>query len=216
MDSDEMEKRIDELINQLSSLKLVAGDNISLTQSQEGLTISAVASGFTSKLKRWLLRFHDNIGKPKLIPGHNIHFEEGPSQITINADVPAQRNVAKAPIQNADDYPFKMEIKSDGTLLVHGYNEDAKRYFRNYVTLGLTRLEVAEQSFDSIGSDTWIYLEITHSGSYSAELKSDTSFPDQTATKYVIPIAFVKTKDGKASEICQMQYGPIEGSGRIF
>ena len=217
MDScEQLEAALKEIQEALSKPAFLPGENIALTQSQDGLTISATAPGFTSKLKRWLLKIRDNEGKPELIPGHNIHFERGPSQITINADVPAQRNVAKTPIQNADDYSFKTEIKSDGSILVHGYNEDAKRYFKNFVTLGLTRLEVAEKSFESIASDSWIYLEITHSGSYMAELKSDTNFPDQTATKYVIPIAFVKTKDGKPSEVCQMQYGPVEGSGRIF
>ena len=217
MDSSDLQTRIGQLAAGVSKLKLLAGQNISLSQQEEGLTVSASAPAFSERFKRWLLQVNDSLGKPEIVAGRGIIIERGPDSITISAEKQAQSAGSKSMTSAAADHPFKCEIQADGSALVKGWNETAKRYFRNYVTLGLTRLEIAEKTFSAISADSWIYLEASVSGgSYSAELKSATTLPAGENGKYIVAIAFVKTKDGKASEAFQMQHGPIEGSGRIF
>jgi hypothetical protein len=177
----------------------------------------STSAPMTPKFKRWLMRAHRKLEDIKTInAGRNVKIESGPTSITIHAEVPQAPSVARSPMTVAEDYPFKAKLTSDGGVVILGYNNDEGRYFKNFVTLGLTRLEVAEKTFAAISSDTWIYLEITYSSGYNVELKSSSTLPEQTATVYIIPIAFIKTADGKPSKAVQIQYGVIEGAGRIF
>jgi len=152
--------------------------------------------------------------KPSVLEGRGITLERGAGGVALSANAESQT----APIAAAaSQFPFKTAISSDGAgVAVLGYNADKKRYFRNYVTLGMTRLEVAETSFSSISADAWIYLSISYGTEYKAELKSAASLPEQSSSAYIVPIAFVRAENGKPAGVVQAQYGPVEGSGRIF
>ncbi|OGV58204.1 MAG: hypothetical protein A2X49_03305 [Lentisphaerae bacterium GWF2_52_8] len=113
--------------------------------------------------------------------------------------------------------PFKVRKKDSTSVTVLGYDEEKSRYARNYVTLGLTRIEVDETDIEGISTDSWIYLDISWGGSaYGIALSKAASIPEQSNTHYYIPLAFVKTTEGAVSGITQVQFGPVEGSGRVF
>lgn len=112
--------------------------------------------------------------------------------------------------------PFKCVMKDATTVTVQGYNYDEERYFVNYVILGDSRISISEADVEGITLNSYIYLDITYSSGYSAAIASAESLPLSSSTHYYIPLAFVICIDEEISSITQMQFGIIEGAGRIF
>jgi len=215
-----IDETLQAIARRLNSFNLAQGKNITLNETQSGVEISANAlGGFGAKLKRWILGANDKLKEIKrLRAGRNVTFEEGPSEIVIHAAAQQAVN-AKASIPSEQAHPFKTVLDGDGGATVLGYNPDERRYFRNYATLGLTRLELPETALGAIASDCWTYVKISYStsaSSYQAEITTESELPQETNSAYIVPIAFIKSTDGKPSEVQQVQHGPIEGAGRIF
>ncbi len=150
--------------------------------------------------------------KPALLEGRGISIERGAGGAFLSASAESAPAAARA---QALQFPFKTVVSGEASVTVLGYNAEEKRFFRNYVTLGQTRLELAETELET-ASDSWVYLEVSYDEGYAAELKAAGSLPEQSSDRYIVPIAFVKTSDGKASSVQQLQLGYVEGSGRIF
>jgi hypothetical protein len=110
--------------------------------------------------------------------------------------------------------PFAVVAKDGTTVTILGSNSEKNRLWSNTITLGLSKLELPEQDL-SISSTGHVYLEIRYSSSYAAEAKAGV-MPEQSDTKYYIPLAYVVVKDGAISSITQLQFGQVEGCGRIL
>lgn len=153
--------------------------------------------------------------RPAIFEGKGVKVEGTASGVNLSAAAEMQSESVRAA---GTSFPFKVvKGEASGTVLVMGCNADAGRLFKDTVTLGLSTHEVPETIVENISSDCWIYLNITYSGdAYSLELKKSSELPGQSVTEYNIPIAFVKASGGVVGKIGQMQYGPIQGAGRIF
>jgi hypothetical protein len=101
-----------------------------------------------------------------------------------------------------------------GSVTICGANSDAGRPTPATVTLGTTVSTFAEASL-AVSATGYVYLEITYSSSYAITAKSGASMT-QDDTHYCVPLAYVVLKDGKISSIQQLQFGQVEGAGRIF
>lgn len=218
MNSEDLKKSLDEIKAALSKISLISGENIVLTQTQEGLAISAKGL-LSSKFKRWLLYAYDKLNQPpELRAGENILITREDSALRIHALVQAQSGAKASLPQSEASYPFKAtKGTEEGSLLIMGHNEEKGRSFKSLVTLGLAVLEVPETTITGISSNCYVYLSITStSDTYQLVFKKKESLPEQSNSEYNIPIAYVETKDGAISKISQLQYGPIQGAGRIF
>lgn len=165
----------------------------------------------------WMEKISSELGeRPAIFEGKGVKIENGAAGASISAA--ATETQAAAQPASSQAFPFKAAKGADAnSVLIMGNNESKGRGFSNLVTLGLSVFEVPETTIGEISSDSWIYLCITHSGgSYGLELKTASSLPEQSVSEYNIPIAFVHTKDGEIAKISQLQYGPIQGAGRIF
>lgn len=134
----------------------------------------------------------------------------------------AKRTISQTPATAQAGYsgPFAVvqSTSDDGDeiLKLLGYNSEEKRYFHNYIDIGLeSRLEVEEQVI-GLSMEGWIYLKITYDSAFKVELKKGEDFPVQTNTELYIRIAYVKIKDDKIESITQYQYGGINLFGRVI
>jgi hypothetical protein len=113
--------------------------------------------------------------------------------------------------------PFAVVIKDPTTITIQGYNVDKGRFFRNYIILATNAyLEVNEQNISGISSNACLYVDITYSPGYAAAVTFASSLPAQASDHYYIPIAFINASGGLITDIIQIQYGIMQGSGRIF
>ncbi len=87
----------------------------------------------------------------------------------------------------------------------------------NQVILGLATRTVEQTELNGLGASYYVFLDITWTGTeYQMLISTETSLPAQSATHYVIPIAYVEIKDSAVASITQLQYGSVQGSGRVF
>jgi hypothetical protein len=147
------------------------------------------------------------------LEGRGIKIERTVGGARINVKTLAKNTTVS---NGAYDGPFKISKSGSNSVLVEGYNTEAGRYFRNYLVLGTQRLEVAETELSDIAADCWIYLNVQYSGAYSASIAKAEAMPAQSSGNYYVALGFVKISDSKISEITQVQFGTVEGAGRIF
>ena len=117
------------------------------------------------------------------------------------------------------DGPFAVvnsSTESTQQITVYSQNAEEGRPAAATVTLGTTVKTFAETTL-SVSASGYVYLKITYSGSaYIVETASAASMPAQAATEYYVPLAYVTVTDGAISDIQQLQFGQVEGAGRIL
>ena len=111
----------------------------------------------------------------------------------------------------SSDYsgPFAVVKKDDTTVTVYGYNATAKRYFYNYVDIGIETPIIVAETDKTISSSAWVYLKIAYSSTYTITIETASTFPAQTNTELYIRLASVAVESSKISEIIQYHYGNV-------
>lgn len=112
------------------------------------------------------------------------------------------------------DGPFAVVAETGASVTIYGANAQAGRPAPATVTLGTTVSTFADKTL-SVSATGYVYLEITYSSSYTITAKSGATMT-QDDTHYCVPLAYVVLNDGKISSIQQLQFGQVEGAGRIF
>jgi hypothetical protein len=212
---EKLEAKLEEALPLLARPALSAGENISLLESSDGLSISA-GNSLPAKFKRWILAADEKLQGRQLLAGDNVRIEYAPDSVRIHAGgfEGLKRGVGAGGGQI--DHPFKVELAGP-EIVVHGRNAAEGRLFMNLVGLGQERLEAPESRLPSVAEDSWVFLEITQEdGEYSLQFKCSASLPEQSNGTYIVPIAFVKTEDGKPSGVGQLQFGQVDAPSRIL
>jgi len=84
------------------------------------------------------------------------------------------------------------------------------------IILGLTTLPFNEDDL-TISADGYVYFDIVWGGTaYTTTAANGIALPAQTNTHYYVPLAEVSYVDLKVTSIIQIQYGAIQGAGRVF
>ena len=115
--------------------------------------------------------------------------------------------------------PFQVKKKNDTEVTIRGYNLSEGRLFRNWAILGLTTVEFNEGDL-TISGEGYACAKITYSSpNYvtAYEFVTTANFATiQSATAYYVPLAFITWESSAIKKIYQLQYGIIEGAGRLF
>lgn len=205
----------EEIVNEISAIKAellriraLPGENITLAETESGTLIN---SSVPDSLNESFSALEERLDSLTISGGRGIEIERRPSSYIISLSTVNQ--TAQSASQSASyNGPFKVVRTGEGSFRINGYNPEKKRFFRNYAILGLGTYEIPESILDNVGSESWIYLEITYSGTqYVFEFKSAYSIPVQTNERYIIPVAYVKS-----GGVIQILHGIIDGNGRIF
>lgn len=208
MTFEEIVNEIAEIKSELLRIRTLPGDNITVSETESGTLIN---SSFPETFNESLESLEERLDSLNISGGRGIEVERRPSSYIIS--LATLNQTAQESSQSASyNGPFKVVKTDEGSFRINGYNAEKKRFFRNYAILGLGTYEVPESILDNIGSESWIYLEITYSeNQYVFEFKSAYLIPTQTNERYIVPIAYVKN-----GAVIQILHGIIEGSGRIF
>lgn len=214
-----------EKLEKLSEFKLIAGENISLSATESGIIIAAKDLELPVELRRWLIESDSRLSLISTVrTGRGLIYEDSPgeSRISVLNDVLPQETFKLNGTGTATerDFPFKVIQLADSpegyfAAKMLGYNENEKRYFRNYVFAGLESVKIVDEIVFQFNTSSWIYLEITYNGGLWAVAKCANTLPEQTSTYYRVPIAYLHVEDGTLI-ITQLHYGNVEVTGRII
>ncbi len=213
-----------ERLEKLSRLRLLAGENIRITENEEdAILISAPEQELPEKLKQWLLEADERLRQiPVISAGEGLILEEaGPERRLRCSPENIREETPATVIQSRSEtevHPFK--VVQEGTdesnqclIRVLGYNAEAERFFRNYVFAGCENaLEIPECTF-SISASSWIYVKVRWNGEYIATVECNAQLPKQSPELYIVPIAYLHLAE--SLKITQLHFGNVEICGRI-
>ncbi len=213
-----------EKLEKLSKLQLLAGENIRITENEDGgILISSPGQELPEKLKQWLLDADERLREiPVIRTGEGLILEEVGSERHLRCS--SGKIMEESPatvVQGAGEtevHPFKVvqEGKNENNqwlIRVLGYNAEAERFFRNYVFAGCEdALEIAECTF-LISASSWIYVKVRWDGEYIATMECNAQLPEQRSELYLVPIAYLHLAENL--KITQLHFGNVEICGRI-
>lgn len=164
------------------------------------------------KIRSWLNDLRDyTISLPSRGDGKTIRVNAG----TISA-VP-QPTPTSGGVSGGGEYngAFKVEKLTDTSVKIRGYEGGWK--IRNYIVLGLSRIEFAATTLSNITSSCYVYITITYSNnSYSCTAGSSVNLPSQDNSHIYHPLAFVTCSNNAIVKITQLQYGIIHYPARFL
>lgn len=116
------------------------------------------------------------------------------------------------------DGPYRAVRVDDDTIRVLGYNEDSSRYLKNYVIIGTSIEEIAEEDIAISGNEGHVVLQVdydpdTDQYTYSYSVSHGNTLATLDAS-IIFPIAKFQKIDGILSSIIQLQHGNIHYPAR--
>lgn len=213
-------------VEKLAEIKVIAGENIRISETESGFLISAKEQELPEKLRQWLLETDIRLKDiPAIQAGRGIILEKAENECRISAlhdFIPPVLSRAGRAAASENDFPFKVvqsavpaEHPGQYAVTVLGYNEMEKRFFHNYLYAGTADVMIINEKMFFLNMSSWIFLEVgTSSGKYTANLKCAELLPPQSNTSYIVPIAYLHVS-GSSLAITQLHYGNIEVTGRL-
>jgi len=216
-----------ERMEHLADFKLIAGANISITDTGEGVLVEAKPQILPERLRQWLLEADQKLSMIRpLVQGNAVQIEDNSLEYKLSAEKAGSDfiNDENKTEMGSEEifFPFKaVRLKESGEenaflIRILGYNADEGRYCANtvYAGAGLSTT-VSEATFSCAGSRfIWLLVTASGSSSISAELRSGENLPSQSETQYIVPIAYLNVVNG-ALKIVQLHFGHVHVAGRI-